>query len=110
MTDNASGKAGFITALYIVFTPIFGVILKRRIPKIIALTANAVAQGYLRDYFGKEVTVPIYIEIDDGERLARALKRERKPENQKYEEMCRRFLTDTADFLCNLKLRKPYFF
>ncbi len=52
----------------------------------------------IRDYFGKEVTVPIYIEIDDGERLARALKRERKPENQKYEEMCRRFLADAADF------------
>lgn len=52
----------------------------------------------IRDYFGKEVTVPIYIEIDDGERLARALKRERKPENQKYEEMCRRFLADAVDF------------
>jgi guanylate kinase len=52
----------------------------------------------IRDYFGKDVTVPIYVEIDDGERLARALKRERQPENQKYEEMCRRFLADAADF------------
>ena len=52
----------------------------------------------IKAYFGKEVTVPIYVEIDDGERLARALKRERQPENQKYEEMCRRFLADAADF------------
>ena len=52
----------------------------------------------IRDYFGKEKVVPIYIEVEDGERLARALKRERKPENQKYEEMCRRFLADSEDF------------
>ena len=52
----------------------------------------------IKAYFGKEVTVPIYVEIDDGERLARALKRERQPENQKYEEMCRRFLADEQDF------------
>lgn len=57
-------------------------------------------EGYIkiRDYFGDENVVPIYIEVEDGERLARALKRERKPENQKYEEMCRRFLADSADF------------
>lgn len=52
----------------------------------------------IRDYFGAENVIPIYIEVEDGERLARALKRERKPENQKYEEMCRRFLADSADF------------
>ena len=46
MTDNASGKAGFITALYIVFTPIFGVILKRRIPKIIALCVPIATLGF----------------------------------------------------------------
>ncbi|MBO5657059.1 MAG: guanylate kinase, partial [Agathobacter sp.] len=52
----------------------------------------------IRDYFGEDRVIPIYIEVEDGERLARALKRERKPENQKYEEMCRRFLADSADF------------
>ena len=52
----------------------------------------------IRDYFGADRVIPIYIEVEDGERLARALKRERKPENQKYEEMCRRFLADSADF------------
>ena len=46
MTDNTSGKAGFITALYIVFTPIFGVILKRRIPKIIAVCVPIATLGF----------------------------------------------------------------
>ena len=38
------------------------------------------------------------IELDDGERLMRALDRERRQENPKYEEMCRRFLADSEDF------------
>lgn len=50
------------------------------------------------DYFGKDAVVPIYIEVDDGVRLERALRRERQPENQRYEEMCRRFLADQNDF------------
>ncbi|MEE1114246.1 MAG: guanylate kinase [Eubacterium sp.] len=52
----------------------------------------------LRRYFGKERVLPIYIEVDDGLRLERALKRERKQPEPKYEEMCRRFLADAADF------------
>lgn len=52
----------------------------------------------LRRYYGKDKIIPIYIEVDDGIRLERALKRERKPENQKYKEMCRRFLADSEDF------------
>lgn len=52
----------------------------------------------LKDYFGKDVVVPIYIELDDGVRLSRALGRERKQEEPKYEEMCRRFLADQEDF------------
>lgn len=51
-----------------------------------------------RDYFGKDAVLPIYIELDDGERLQRALNRERLPENGKYAEMCRRFLADAEDF------------
>lgn len=46
MTDNASGKAGFITALYIVFTPIFGFILKRRIPKIVIFSVPIATFGF----------------------------------------------------------------
>lgn len=52
----------------------------------------------LKDYFGEDKILPVMIELDDGVRLQRALDRERKPENQKYEEMCRRFLADSADF------------
>ena len=42
--------------------------------------------------------MPIYIEVEDGERLMRAIARERQQEVPKYEEMCRRFLADSADF------------
>lgn len=52
----------------------------------------------LKEYYGPDRVVPIYIEVEDGNRLERALKRERKPNNQKYEEMCRRFLADCNDF------------
>ena len=52
----------------------------------------------IRDYFGKEKVVPIYIEVEDGERLSRALNRERMQESPKYEELCRRFLSDAKDF------------
>lgn len=52
----------------------------------------------LRDYFGSEVVRPIYIEVDDGIRLLRAVERERIEVQPKYAEMCRRFLADTADF------------
>ncbi len=51
-----------------------------------------------REYFGRDVVLPIYIELDDGERLQRALDRERLPENGRYAEMCRRFLADADDF------------
>ena len=52
----------------------------------------------LRDYFGAEQVLPILVEVDDGERLARALNRERSQSEPKYEEMCRRFLADAKDF------------
>ena len=52
----------------------------------------------IRDYFGKEKVVPIYIEVEDGERLKRAIAREETQEVPKYEEMCRRFLADAQDF------------
>lgn len=52
----------------------------------------------LRDYYGKDRVLPIYIEVEDGIRLSRALKREMKQSEPKYEEMCRRFLADQQDF------------
>jgi len=52
----------------------------------------------LYKYFGKDKVVPIYIEVDDGIRLQRALNRERAQDEPKYTEMCRRFLADEQDF------------
>ena len=37
LEDTTAGKAGFITALYIVLVPIFGIFLKKKAPKIIWL-------------------------------------------------------------------------
>lgn len=52
----------------------------------------------LRRYYGEDKVVPIYIEVEDGERLSRALCRERGEDSPDYEEMCRRFLADQKDF------------
>jgi len=52
----------------------------------------------LKDYYGTERMIPVLLELDDGVRLQRALDRERVQEQPKYEEMCRRFLADSADF------------
>lgn len=52
----------------------------------------------IRDFFGNTKVEPIYIEVEDGERLMRALSRERLEKKPKYDEMCRRFLADTQDF------------
>lgn len=52
----------------------------------------------LRRYFGGSRVVPIYIEVEDGLRLQRALDRERSQAKPGYEEMCRRFLADASDF------------
>lgn len=52
----------------------------------------------IQDYFGKERVIPLYIEVEDGLRLERALARERTQSIPNYEEMCRRFLADQKDF------------
>lgn len=52
----------------------------------------------VRDYFGTDSVVPIYVEVEDGIRLQRALDRERMQTEPKYAELCRRFLADTDDF------------
>ena len=59
----------------------------------------------IREYYGAEHLVPIYIEVEDGERLARALERERIQAVPKYKEMCRRFLADEEDF-CEENLKR----
>ena len=49
-------------------------------------------------YYGREKLVPVLIELDDGVRLQRALDREKKQAQPRYEELCRRFLADSEDF------------
>lgn len=52
----------------------------------------------MRIFYGEDRLVPLYIEVEDGERLERALKRERSQKKPEYAELCRRFLSDTRDF------------
>ncbi len=51
-----------------------------------------------KGYFGIKKVVPIFIEVDDGIRLQRALDREKAQEKPKYQELCRRYLADASDF------------
>lgn len=57
-------------------------------------------QSYMEmtKYYGDDVVVPLYIEVETGERLSRAVKREREQSNPKYTELCRRFIADEEDF------------
>lgn len=52
----------------------------------------------IRDYYGHEAMFPMYIELDDGIRLERAIGRERQQPKPNYREVCRRFLADDRDF------------
>lgn len=52
----------------------------------------------LREYYGEGRVFPIYLWAEDGERLERALRREREQPQPKYAEMCRRYLADEQDF------------
>ncbi len=73
-------------------------------------TLEAYAQ--IRNYYGEEAVVPIYIVVEDGLRLKRALHREQNQENPKYAELCRRYLADEEDFseanLAKLNVSKKY--
>lgn len=66
----------------------------------------------IRAYFGDDKVVPIYIEVEDGIRLSRALSREMKQSEPKYAELCRRFLADSKDFseenISRLQIAKRY--
>lgn len=52
----------------------------------------------LKKFYGVSRVCPIFITVDDGVRLQRALDREKKQKEPKYEELCRRFLADAEDF------------
>ena len=62
------------------------------------IIGTLVSYQAMRDYYGAEALVPIYVEVEDGTRLERAIGRERKQAKPQYEEMCRRFLADAEDF------------
>lgn len=69
--------------------------------------------GYesLKEYYQDNI-IPIYIYVEDGIRLTRALEREKLEDNPKYAEMCRRYLADNNDFnidrLLDLEIDKIY--
>ncbi|MDF2870850.1 MAG: hypothetical protein K0R05_2425 [Anaerocolumna sp.] len=66
----------------------------------------------IREYLGIDRVVPLYLEVEDGIRLERALAREKTQKNPKYTELCRRFLADEEDFkeenLIELGINKRY--
>lgn len=63
-----------------------------------AAVGTVASYAMVRDYFGEDRVVPFFIDLDPGERLQRALDRERQHDRPKYAEMCRRFLADEKDF------------
>lgn len=52
----------------------------------------------IKEYYGAENVVPIFIELNDGIRLQRAVNREMVQSKPQYSELCRRFLADEEDF------------
>lgn len=52
----------------------------------------------IRDFFGRDRVIGIYIWTEDGLRLSRALERERRQKMPNYSELCRRYLADEKDF------------
>ncbi len=56
------------------------------------------AYAKIREYYGASQALPVYIEVEDGLRLERALLRERMQPEPNYAELCRRFLADAEDF------------
>lgn len=81
-------------------------------------TSNYILIGTLesfeqtRNYYGEEAVIPLYIQVEDGIRLERALQREKQQKSPKYAELCRRYLADEKDFseknLKKLGINKKY--
>lgn len=57
-------------------------------------------EGYMRirEFYGADQVVPLYIEVDDFTRIGRSLQREKEQRNPCVAEVCRRFLADEEDF------------
>lgn len=56
--------------------------------------------GYeqLKKFYGEDVVLPLYVEVEDDQRLWRSICRERRQAKPNYDEVCRRFLADQQDF------------
>ena len=52
----------------------------------------------IRDFYGEDKVIPLYIEVPDIERMRRALVRESLQKSPCVAEVCRRFLADEEDF------------
>ncbi len=52
----------------------------------------------LQEYYGSACLKPLYIYVEDGLRLSRAVERERRQKEPRYRELCRRYLADEEDF------------
>ena len=65
-------------------------------------------EGYEKyiEYFGKDKVIPMYFQVNDEERLRRALEREKKEKEPKLQEVKRRFLADKKDF--SVEMLKKY--
>lgn len=54
----------------------------------------------IKKYFNGKNVVPIYIEVEDEQRILRAIKRESEQnnKNKNFQEVCRRYIADENDF------------
>lgn len=62
------------------------------------MIATPAALPGLRTRFGNESVIPLYLEVEDGLRLRRMIRREERREAPDYAEVCRRYLADCRDF------------
>ena len=58
LETTSSGKAGFITALYIVLVPIFGVFLKKRVPRTVWFSVALAVVGLYCPVSYTHLTLP----------------------------------------------------
>ena len=56
------------------------------------------AYDKIKEYYGTSHVEPVYLEVENGLRLKRALEREQMQKEPRYSEMCRRYLADEEDF------------
>ena len=63
-----------------------------------AMIGTLEAYVSLKTYYGADIVVPIYVTVNDFERLRRAINREKRQANPNCEEVCRRYIADERDF------------